>query len=173
MLSCCCFSAGFLWYLGIVPQSMSPLFFSCLFNLLVVFSICFAPSVVFFFCFSSLRLLHSFSMLSVTQGFFAGQCLPRMLLAVSVTAMLKLLIKASILVSWFSRARSGANFPPIVAQKKFCNVEVLEFLQTEPDPYVVQVFNPLEAESEGHQSKLMVTSDISTWKAPGLCTVHT
>ena len=32
-------------------------------------------------------------MLSMTQGFFAGRCLPRMLLAVSVTAVLKLLIK--------------------------------------------------------------------------------
>ena len=42
-------------------------------------------------------------MLSVTQGFFAGQCLPRMLLAVSVTKVLKLLMKASFSVSWFSR----------------------------------------------------------------------
>ena len=56
-------------------------------------------------------------MLSVTQGFFTGHCLPRMLLAVFVTAVLKLLINASISVSRFSRARSGANFPPIVARK--------------------------------------------------------
>ena len=56
-------------------------------------------------------------MLSVTQGFFASWFLPRMLLAVSVMAVLKLLIKASISVSWFSRARSGANFPPILARK--------------------------------------------------------
>ena len=56
-------------------------------------------------------------MLSVTQGFFAGRCLPRMLLAVSITAVLKMLIKASISLSWFSRERSGANFPPIVARK--------------------------------------------------------
>ena len=56
-------------------------------------------------------------MLSVTKGFFAGWCLPRMLLAVPVTVELKLLIKASISVSWFSRKGSGANFPPIVARK--------------------------------------------------------
>ena len=38
--SCCCFSAGFLRYLGIVLQSMPSLLFSCLFfNLLVGFSI--------------------------------------------------------------------------------------------------------------------------------------
>ena len=77
----------------------------------------FALSAVFFFCFSSLRLFHSFSMLSVNQGFFAGRCLSWLLLAVSDTAVLKLLIKVSNSVSWLSRTRSGANFPPIVARK--------------------------------------------------------
>ena len=57
--------------------------------------------------------------------------------------------------------------------KNFCNVGVLEFFQTEPDPYVALVFPPLEAESEGHHYKLLVTSNISSWKAPGLCNVHT
>ena len=62
--------------------------------------------------FSSLRLSHSFSMLSVTQGFFAGRCL---LLAVGCFChgSVKAVIKASISMSWFSRARSGANFPRI------------------------------------------------------------
>ena len=107
-LSCCCFSAGFLRYFAfLVP------FLACWLASLYSF----APLVVFFFCFSSLILSHSFSMLSVTQGYSAGRCLSRMLLAVSVTAVLKLLIKASISVSWFSRVRSEANFPPIVAQK--------------------------------------------------------
>ena len=47
-----------------------------------------------------------------------------------------------------------------------CDVGVLEFLQTEPDPYVALVFHPLGAESEGHHYKLMVTSNICSWKAP-------
>ena len=112
------FAAGFLRCLGIVLQSMSPLLFSCLFFTCWLASLeSVAPSIVFFFCFSCLRLSHCFSMLSVTQGFFAGLCLPRMLLAVSVTALLKLFIKASISVSLFSRARSGANFPLIVARQ--------------------------------------------------------
>ena len=63
----------------------------------------------------------------------------------------------------------GANFPPTVAGKKIFDVE---FLQTEPDPYVALDFHPLEAESEGHHYKLMVTSNISSWKAPGFCNVH-
>ena len=59
----------------------------------------FTPSPAFSFCFSYLRLSHSFSMSSVIQGFFVGRCLPRMSLAVSVTAVLNLLIRVSISVS--------------------------------------------------------------------------
>ena len=57
--------------------------------------------------------------------------------------------------------------------KDFCDVEVLKFLKTEPDPYVALVFRPLEVVSEGHHYKLMVISDIGSWKAPGLCDVYT
>ena len=57
--------------------------------------------------------------------------------------------------------------------KNFCDVGVLEFLQTKPDPYVALVFHPLGAESEGHHYKPMVTSNIGSWKALGLCNVHT
>ena len=38
------------------------------------------------------------------------------------------------------------------------DVGVLEFLQTEPDPFVALVLHPLEAESEGHHYKLVVIS---------------
>ena len=57
--------------------------------------------------------------------------------------------------------------------KNFCDVGILEFLQTEPDPYAALVFHPLEAELEGHHYKFVVTSNIGSWKAPGLCNVHT
>ena len=53
--------------------------------------------------------------------------------------------------------------------ENFCDVGVLEFLQTEPDPYAALVFHPLEAEPEGHHYKFMVTSIIGLWKAPGFC----
>ena len=116
--------AGFLAvvFLQVFFDTLALFFNPCLlcfshafFNLLVGFSIKFGTfSRILLFQFSP--FVASFSMLSVTQGFFAGRCLPRML-AVSVTAVLKLLIKASISVSLFSRERSGANFPPIVARK--------------------------------------------------------
>ena len=55
-LSSCCFSAGFLRCLDIVLQSMSNLLFSCLFNLLVGFSIKFCT-------FSCILLLLQFTAL--------------------------------------------------------------------------------------------------------------
>ena len=48
-----------------------------------------------------------------------------------------------------------------------------EFLKTELDSYVALLFHPLEAKSECHHHKLMVASDASSWKAPGLCAVNT
>ena len=57
--------------------------------------------------------------------------------------------------------------------KNLFDVWVLEFLQTEPDPYVALIFHPLETESEGHHYKLMVTSGMGSWRALGLCDVHT
>ena len=50
---------------------------------------------------------------------------------------------------------------------------VLEFLQTEPDPHSALVLHPFEAEPERHHYKFMVTSNIGSWKAPGLCNVQT
>ena len=55
----------------------------------------------------------------------------------------------------------------------FSFVGVLEFLKTELDSYVALLFHPLEAKSECHHHKLMVASDASSWKAPGLCAVNT
>ena len=65
----------------------------------------------------------------------------------------------------------------IVKDEQWCKLpsyscSVFKFLKTEFDPYVSLVFHPLEAESEGHHYKLMVTSDIGSWKTPGLCDVH-
>ena len=57
--------------------------------------------------------------------------------------------------------------------KNFCDVGVLEFLQTEPDPCVALVFHPLEAKSEGHHYKFMITSNIGSRNAPGLYYIHT
>ena len=78
---------------------------------------CFAPSTSDFFFFNSQRLSHRSSMSVVTQGFFGRRCLPRISLAVWVTAMLNVSIIVSITVFSALRSNSGANFPPILAWK--------------------------------------------------------
>ena len=58
---------------------------------------CLTPSASFFFFFNSLRLSHRSSKSAVTQGFLTGRCLPRISLAVLVTAVLKVSINVSCL----------------------------------------------------------------------------
>ena len=52
----------------------------------------------------------------VTQGFLTGRYFPRISLAVSVTAVLKVSVNISLSMSE-SRMESTANFPPIFAWK--------------------------------------------------------
>ena len=114
-------------------------------------------------------------MFSVTQGFFAGLCLPKMLLAVyhgSVKAVDQG-VYFGVLILKGEKCEKWSKLSSYHCSKNFCNVGILEFLQTEPDPYVALVFHALKAESEGHHNKLMVTSNIGSWKAPGLCDIHT
>ena len=90
-----------------------------------------------------------------------------------VTAVLKLLIKVSILVSWFSRARSGANFPSIVARKNSEMLGVLEFLQTEPDSDAALVFHLFGGGTLRSSLQVHDHFHYRLLEAPGLCNVHT
>ena len=71
------------------------------------------------------------------------------------------------------KGEERSKFSSYGCLKIICDVGVLEFLQTEPDPYAALVFHPLEEESQGHHYKLRVTSNTGSWKAPGLCNVNT
>ena len=88
---------------------------------------CLTPSSSFFFFFNSLRLSHISSKSAVTQGFLIGRCLPRISLAVLVTAVLKVLISVSMSVPSASRMVSAANFPPIIAWKAYATSGSLSF----------------------------------------------
>ena len=94
----------------------------------------------------------------------------KLLLAVSVTAVLKLSMSRCLFGILIFKGEEWSKLSSNRCSINFCDVGVLEFLQTEPDPYIALI---LEAESEGHHSKLMVTSNISSWKSPRLCNVHT
>lgn len=86
---------------------LTPLFIALLISLYFA-----AHSVVLLSFFIHLRLSHMSSKSPVTQGFFFWRYFPRILLTVSVTAVLELLV----IVSTFSSTKqSEANFPPIVA----------------------------------------------------------
>ena len=61
------------------------------------------------------------------------------------------------------KGEEGGKLSSYRCLKNFCNVGVLEFRQSLPDPYVALVFPPLEAESEDLHYKLMVTSNTSSW----------
>ena len=63
-------------------------------------------------------------MSEVTHGFFIRRCLPRISLAVSVTAMFIAVTILSMSLFSFSSRMSGANFPPIFAWKAFATLSV-------------------------------------------------
>ena len=88
---------------------------------------CLIHSAYFFFFFNSLRLSHRSSKSAVTQGFLTGRCLPRISLAVLVTAVLKVLISVSMSVPSASRMVSAANSPPIIAWKAYATSGSLSF----------------------------------------------
>ena len=85
------------------------------------------PSMSPFCFFSSLLLSHRSRMSEITHGFFMRQCLPRISLAVSVTAMFIAVIIVSVSLFSFSSRMSGANFPPIFAWKAFATVGSFSF----------------------------------------------
>ena len=75
------------------------------------------PSGSNLFFLSSHLLSHRSRISAVIQGFFFWQCLPRISLAVSVTAVLKVVIIESVSVSSLLMMVRGANLPPITAWK--------------------------------------------------------
>ena len=154
--------AGILQYLVIVQLNVSFAFLMPFLNLLVCFSTTFCTFGRILLLFQFSPFCHTASVyFFVTQGFFAKDvdfCFCFM-------AMLKLLIKASISVSWFSKVRSGASFPPIIARKMSAMLGSLSFSRLNLI-LVSLVFHPLEAQSEGHHYKPMITSNIGSWKAP-------
>ena len=86
--------------------------------LTVLYSI--VPSAPFllllFFFFNYLRLSHRSRISAVTHVFLTGRCFPRISLAVSVTAELKVSVNVSKSMSLSSMERA-ANFPPSIAWK--------------------------------------------------------
>ena len=79
----------------------------------------------FFLC--SLLLSHRSKISAVTQVFFFWRCLQGISLAVSVTAVLKVVIIESMSVSSLLMMVRGTNLPPIIAWKVSNTLESFSF----------------------------------------------
>ena len=115
MPSYCCSSSDFLQSHYTVLLSS---FFFSLFHapLDVVHFLVFLRSFrLNFFLLSSLLLSHRSRISAVIQSFFFWRCLPRISLAVSVTAVLKVVIIESMSVFSLLMMVRGASLPPIIA----------------------------------------------------------
>ncbi|KAK2162112.1 hypothetical protein NP493_1540g00021 [Ridgeia piscesae] len=88
---------------------------------------CLTPSVSVFFFFNSLRLSHRSSKSAVTQGFLTGRCLPRISLAVLVTAN-----------------GERCKFPSYHCVEGFCYFGVIQLLKVKFDPGVAKFLDPLQ-----------------------------
>ena len=70
--------------------------------------------------------------------------MPRISLAVLVTAVLKVLINVSMSVPSASRMVSAASFPPFTAWKASATSGVLQLLKVKFDPGVAEFLDPLQ-----------------------------
>ena len=86
------------------------------------------PSGLNLFFVSFLLLLHRSRISAVFQGFFFWRCLLRIYLAVSVTAVLKLVIIESMSASSLVMMVRGANFQLILTWKVFQHIVILQLL---------------------------------------------
>ena len=100
------------------PSQFSSAFFMHLLMLLFTSLYFSDPSGSDLFFLSSLLLLHRSRISTVTlHFFFYWRCLPKISLAVSVTAVLKVVIIESMSLSSLFMMVRGANFPHIIALK--------------------------------------------------------
>ncbi|KAK2191121.1 hypothetical protein NP493_59g00028 [Ridgeia piscesae] len=102
---------------------------------------CLTPSASFCFFFNSLRLSHRSNKSAVTQGFLTGRCLPRISLAVLVTAN-----------------GERCKFPSYYCVEGFCYFRVLQLLMVKFDPGVAEFLDPLQI-----SLKVIMTS---SWSLP-------
>ena len=118
MPSYCCSSSDFLQSHYTVLLSSFLLSFFIHLLMLLFTSLYFSdPSGANLFFLPSLLLLHRLRISAVTQGFFLLMMFVRISLAVSVTAVLKVVIIVFRSVSSLFMMVRGANFPPIIPPK--------------------------------------------------------
>ena len=173
MPSYCCSSSDFLQSHYTVPLSSFLLPFSCTSwsccSLPCIFS---DPSGSNRFFLSYLHWSHRSRISAVTQVFFFWRCLPKILLAVSITAVLKVVMIESRSVSSLSMMVRGANFPPIIAWKVSNTLGSFRFSRSNLSLVCFWLADSFQANVEGHHQQVVVTSNVCFWKTSCSGNVH-
>ena len=132
------------------------------------------PSMSPFFLFSYLLLSHRSRMSEVTHGFFMRRCLPRISLAVSVTAtFITVIIIVSMSLFSFSSRMSGTNFPHIFAWKAFATVGSFSFSRSYCILVLVGFMILFRRSRKVIIRSSFITSCICSWEAPSTVDVYT
>ena len=109
--------------------------------------------------------------------FFFWRCLPKISMAVSVTAVLKVVIIESMSVSSLLMMVRGANLPPIIAWKLSNTLGSFSFSRSNLSLvcfglliFVFCFFG--QAKVEGHHQQVVITSIVCSWKTSCSGNVH-
>ena len=116
-------------------------------------------------------LLHRLRISAVTPFFF-WQCLPRIWLAVSVTAVLKVVIIESMSVSSLLMMVRGANFPPIIVWKVSYTLGSFSFSRSNLSLVCFGLLSFFQVKAKGHHQQVVITSNVCSWKTLCSGTVH-
>ena len=86
--------------------------------------------------------------------------MPRISLAVSVTAVLKVVIIESVSVSLLLMVVSGANLPPVIAWKVSNTFGSFSFSRSNLSLVCFGLLIFFPAKAEGHHEQVMITSNV-------------
>ena len=128
------------------------------------------PIRFFFFFFSSLFFSHRLRISSVTQGFFFWRCLPRISLAVSVTAVLKMVITESMSASSLFIMVRGAKLPAYQSLESFRHIKIFHLFEVKLESCVF--LSCWFFSDERHHQQVVVTSNVCVWKTSCSGNVH-
>ena len=176
MPSYCCSSSDFLQSHYTVLLSSFLLPFSriswCCCSLPCIPHILQVQIVGFFFSLSSLLLWYRSRISAVTQGFLFSQCLPRISLAVSVTAVLKIVITES--KSFFLIIHDGerCKLPAHHSLEGFHHIRIFQLFEVRLESCVFWLADSSQAKVEGHHQQVVVTSNVCSWKTSCSGDVH-
>ena len=120
------------------------------------------PSGSNFFFLSSLLLLQRSRIYAVTQVFSFWRCLPRISLAVSVTAVLKVVIIESCLVIVHGGER--CKLTACHSLEGFQHIGIFQLFEVKLESRVFWFADSLQTKVEGHHQQVVVTSSVCSWK---------